>query len=76
MTKNDMLYLEIRALLPRRLNVFIAERLLLPRQHVAVGVCISWRVLSGPPCWRRYYVFLTLLFVSAEGNCGLILSKA
>jgi len=49
-------------------NVFIAERWLLPRQLGAVGVCISRRVLSGLSCCCRYYVSLTLLFVSANSN--------
>jgi len=64
---------EIGVLLHRRLNVFIAKRWLLPRQIGAVGVCISWRVLSGPSCCCRDYVFLTLLFVSADGNCDFML---
>ena len=45
---------EIRVLLPRHLNVFIAERWLLPRQIGAVGVGISRRVLSGPSFCCRY----------------------
>jgi len=52
-----------------------AERWLLPRQLGAVGVRISRRVLSEPSCCR-YYVFLTLLFVSADGNCDFMLIKA
>jgi len=67
---------EIGVLLPRRLNLFIAERWLLPRQLGAVGVCISRRVLSEPSCCCRCCVFLTLLFVSADRNCDFMLIKA
>ena len=66
---------EIRVLLPRRLNLFIAKRWLLPWHVGAVGVCISRRVLSEPSRCCRYYVFLTLLFVSADGNCDFMLIK-
>ena len=58
------------------LTCLFAERWLLPRQLGAVDVCISRRVLSEPSCCCRYYVFLTLLFVSADGNCDFMLIKA
>jgi len=41
-----------------------------------LAFCISRRVLSEPSCCCRYYVFLTLLFVSADGNCDFMLIKA
>ena len=37
---------------------------------------ILQRVLSEPSCCCRYYVFLMLLFVSADGNCDFVLMKA
>jgi len=52
-----------------------AERWLLPRQLGAVDVRISRRVFSEPSCCR-YCVFLTLLFVSADGNCDFMLIKS